>query len=404
MLELGVSPPADIVAPVRKALISMLVGRVLLAGLLLSPVFRTPAAASDISDDWFARAWRSDEGLPDNNVSGIAQTPDGFLWVATVGGLVRFDGDRFDEFSPLNVGIPVRGIRTLLLDKHDRLWLSMDRGFVVCAERNSAKVFTSVDGLPNNAQAQVFAEDGEGNIWMAYGARRNLAYMKDGQMTVLGEADGVPAAAKAGLRRMLKATSGWRRAATCVFSGTENLKIWRPTRSRVPCGSLPREKAGYGFSSGSKVWKYRGRRRRWRQRVNCPSAFSPPRCWKTAPGRCGSEPPRMGCSAATMPGNGKHAVVASADRMPLRRARGKYLGGHHRRRLGSPPAARVELLGTEEGLPFESVRSVCQDSGGTIWAVTLNGLLAAQPGRNQLDQSLIRALIGRAAMPSLRGQ
>src|SRR5262249_4198910 len=131
-----------IIAPVRKALTRMLAGRVLVAALLLLPVFRVPAAVSDVSDDWFARPWRTDEGLPDNNVSGIAQTTDGFLWVGTSGGLVRFDGDRFDEFSPPNVSIPVRGIRTLLLDKHDRLWLSMDRGFVVCADRKSAKILT----------------------------------------------------------------------------------------------------------------------------------------------------------------------------------------------------------------------------------------------------------------------
>jgi len=64
-----------------------------------------------MSDDWFARPWRSDEGLPDNNVTGIAQTTDGFLWVGTAGGLVRFDGDRFDEFSPPNVSAPFRAFR-----------------------------------------------------------------------------------------------------------------------------------------------------------------------------------------------------------------------------------------------------------------------------------------------------
>src|SRR5690348_10929531 len=176
-------------APVRKALKRTRGGRVLLAALLLLTAFRAPA---EISDDWFARPWRSDEGLPDNNVFGIAQTSDGFLWVGTAGGLVRFDGDRFDEFSPPNVSIPVRGIRTLLLDKHDRLWLSMDRGFVVCADRKSAKILTPADGLPNNSQVQVFAEDGDGAIWMAYGTRRNLTYIKDNRLTTVGEADGVP--------------------------------------------------------------------------------------------------------------------------------------------------------------------------------------------------------------------
>ena len=41
---------------------------------------------------WFARAWQTDEGLPDNAVVGIAQTKDGFLWVATQGGLVSNTG------------------------------------------------------------------------------------------------------------------------------------------------------------------------------------------------------------------------------------------------------------------------------------------------------------------------
>ena len=116
----------------RKTPIRLLPGCAIPAALLLVLLssLRIPAAGND----WFARAWRSDEGLPDNNVSGIAQTADGFLWIGTVGGLVRFDGARFDEFSPLNVeGVPSRGIRTLLLDKTGQLWLSMDRGIIVCA-------------------------------------------------------------------------------------------------------------------------------------------------------------------------------------------------------------------------------------------------------------------------------
>src|SRR5262249_5168577 len=42
----------------------------------------------------------------------------------------------------------------------------------------------------------------------------------------------------------------------------------------------------------------------------------------------------------------------------------------------------VDLIGTDDGLPFESIRSVCQDSTGAIWATTQNGLLARQDGTN----------------------
>ena len=46
--------------------------------------------------------WSTDEGLPQNTVSAILQTRDGYLWLATAGGLVRFDGLRFTVFDKGN--------------------------------------------------------------------------------------------------------------------------------------------------------------------------------------------------------------------------------------------------------------------------------------------------------------
>jgi len=52
-------------------------------------------------------------------------------------------------------------------------------------------------------------------------------------------------------------------------------------------------------------------------------------------------------------------------------------GGLDRLRLRA-----VQLIGTDEGLPFESVRSVCQDTAGATWLTTQNGLLARHQGSN----------------------
>jgi len=49
------------------------------------------------------RNWQTDDGLPQNPVWAIAQTADGYLWVGTQQGLVRFDGARFvplEEIAP----------------------------------------------------------------------------------------------------------------------------------------------------------------------------------------------------------------------------------------------------------------------------------------------------------------
>src|SRR2546425_9680614 len=54
--------------------------------------------AAPLSSEYVLRTWETGDGLPQNTVTGIAQTPDGYLWLATQGGLARFDGLRFTVF------------------------------------------------------------------------------------------------------------------------------------------------------------------------------------------------------------------------------------------------------------------------------------------------------------------
>ena len=66
--------------------------------LLLALVGDRPtveAAVPAVSNDYLVRQWDMDEGLPQSSISDIAQTPDGYLWIGTVDGLVRFDGIHF---------------------------------------------------------------------------------------------------------------------------------------------------------------------------------------------------------------------------------------------------------------------------------------------------------------------
>src|SRR5688572_19685637 len=47
--------------------------------------------------------WTTADGLPQNSVTAMAQTTDGYLWLGTFNGLVRFDGTRFTVFDRDNV-------------------------------------------------------------------------------------------------------------------------------------------------------------------------------------------------------------------------------------------------------------------------------------------------------------
>ncbi|HXJ75509.1 MAG TPA: two-component regulator propeller domain-containing protein, partial [Candidatus Dormibacteraeota bacterium] len=55
------------------------------------PVAGLAASSDDPASAWLARNWQADDGLPNDTVTGIAQTSDGFLWVTTANRLARFD-------------------------------------------------------------------------------------------------------------------------------------------------------------------------------------------------------------------------------------------------------------------------------------------------------------------------
>ena len=61
----------------------------LVSGLLGAP------EPVDLGADYAIERWTIDDGLPQSSVTGIAQSQDGYLWLTTFGGVVRFDGVRF---------------------------------------------------------------------------------------------------------------------------------------------------------------------------------------------------------------------------------------------------------------------------------------------------------------------
>lgn len=79
-----------------------------------------------LAQDFQVRNWRLEDGLPDGQVTAIAQTPDGYLWVGTQKGLVRFDGVRFKVFRPGSTpGLTDPQISSLATDQSGTLWVGM---------------------------------------------------------------------------------------------------------------------------------------------------------------------------------------------------------------------------------------------------------------------------------------
>ena len=111
----------------------------LLAGLLFAP----PAFAQYQFD-----LWNTDNGMPQNFVKALVQTRDGYLWLTTSDGLVRFDGVRFTIFQRANSeGLNSTRLTTLFEDHQGNLWIgSEDRGLFRYAGGKFTN-YTTADGL-----------------------------------------------------------------------------------------------------------------------------------------------------------------------------------------------------------------------------------------------------------------
>lgn len=134
--------------------------------------------------------WQSDDGLPNNNVTSLAQTLDGYLWVATSGHFARFDGVHFEEFTPRNA-LPtgqIGRVNALLEDSKGGLWMAMAHGPIIRLYSGVAQIYTN--NLPDYI-AQTMVEDGEGGIWITYHGNV-VCRIKDGQVTRFTSQDGLP--------------------------------------------------------------------------------------------------------------------------------------------------------------------------------------------------------------------
>jgi ligand-binding sensor domain-containing protein/signal transduction histidine kinase len=107
------------------------------------------------------QSWQTDSGLPQNTVHAIVQGRDGFLWIATEGGLVRFDGVDFAVLHHANTpGLPSDLVDGLMEDRSGALWISTSGGL---ARMKDGKV-EGIDGVPATQVWRTFA-DARGTVW-----------------------------------------------------------------------------------------------------------------------------------------------------------------------------------------------------------------------------------------------
>ncbi|MBS1798001.1 MAG: hypothetical protein JSS81_29545 [Acidobacteria bacterium] len=107
-------------------------------------------------------SWTTENGLPQNSVYALAQTPDGYLWMTTLDGLVRFDGIRFTVFNKMNSpGLPSNRFTNLLADSDGTVWISTEENGLVRYQGGEFRNFTTADGLSSNEIYQIQRESAD---------------------------------------------------------------------------------------------------------------------------------------------------------------------------------------------------------------------------------------------------
>lgn len=181
--------------------------RHLLAAGLIVFLFLTAHAAPASRSSFFQRSWKTENGLPDNAVTTLVQTHDGYFWVGTYGGLARFDGVRFTVFNSASESeLQSDRVTCLYEDRKGVLWIGHERGDLTCY-RNGKFESQNVHETGVRRKISAIGSDTAGDVWMV-SEEGTLVRVRDGAHCALPNNDGVINAAVDGAGQMWIASGG----------------------------------------------------------------------------------------------------------------------------------------------------------------------------------------------------
>lgn len=342
------------------------------------------SGATPVDASYSARVWQAEDGLPENRVVGVVQSGDGYLWVATQSGLMRFDGVRFQRVDLADTPGQVAGtMRVLMLDRLGRIWLAKEEdGTVFCFNATEVSMVTAAQGLPSNEAQRCLAVDGEGGLWVSYTGGKVVRLDSSGKVEAFTSEHGLPEGRA--VCWLVAARDGglW-------FAKGNQVGVWRQGRFEV-LGNFGSGALRIAAARAGGIWVCAGQQvakfdegvgiLEWgrivppeaRDRVGAePSVLFEDRAGAVWVGtvsaglyRCESN------SVARVEVSNPGILSLTEDR------EGSLWVGTRGGGLNQVRRRATALINSASGLPFEAVQSVCQDADGALWVVGDNGLLA----------------------------
>ncbi len=128
------------------------------------------------------RIWTTQQGLPPGTINDIWQTRDGFLWLGTQTGLVRFDGVRFTDAQTLYPKLPENlWIRSGFEDASGALWVGTDDSGIYRLQNGVVQQYSTKEGLPSD-RVYCLIPGAPGSLWAC--TANGLARLVNGRVEV----------------------------------------------------------------------------------------------------------------------------------------------------------------------------------------------------------------------------
>ena len=114
-------------------------------------------------DGFSAVLYDNTNGLPTSEANAIAETSEGFIWIGSYSGLIRYDGNTFERMDSTT---GISSVVSLFVDSRDRLWIGTNDNGIAVMEKGNFKLFDTAEGLPSSSIRSI-VEDKDGDIYIA---------------------------------------------------------------------------------------------------------------------------------------------------------------------------------------------------------------------------------------------
>src|SRR5258705_7421384 len=278
-------------------------------------------------------SWKIRDGFFKGQISSIAQTPDGYLWLGTEFGLLRFDGVRNVPWQPADWHPPSSSIMSLLATPDGTLWIGTSKGLLSWKDGK----LTEYAELAGQYIFKLL-EDHEGTVWASGLATTTgrLCAIRNGSIKCYGE-DG---ALGRGALNLYEDTKGnlWAGVVTGVWR-------WKPGPPKFyPLAGEPDGIQGLGEDNDGTLLVG------WNGRIH-----------RLVDGKTETYP---------LPGT---VGQFTAKRLFRDRDGGLWIGTTDRG-LVHVHQGRTDVFAPSDGLSSESVYTIFEDREDNIWVATVNGL------------------------------